>query len=320
MIQVSIIIVVYNAGEYLEKCLNSVFCQTYKGCIECILVNDCSTDNSIDIASNLLSTYNGSIKFRIINHRSNKGAAAARNTGIKEAKGKWIYFLDQDDWLIPQCIELMVASATKYPQSQVVFAGANATSGNYDWLDYENKNLPEYSDDQSWLQVSMLKRIVFGMTAWNKLVLRDFVLNNTIFFVEGLVHEDEAWNFEMSKFIKSASFVNINTYYYNVHSDSLVHRTTEDIRWKRLFALWNVLIKKIGGKRVQLQIRAITSHIQYYTQCKFPFGYRRELCLLFLRLSIKSFSDLSILLFLKGLLALLAPLKYSCRITARIGL
>lgn len=308
---ISIIVPIYNVAPYVEQCLQSVASQTYQGAIECILVDDCGIDDSMAICERFVAQYNGPISFRILHHDHNRGLSAARNTGIDAAKGDYIYFLDSDDWILHECLELMVASATKYPQSQVVFAGANATFGNHDWLDYENKDLPEYSEDHEWIQVSMLKRFVFGMTAWNKLVLRDFVLNNTIYFVEGLVYEDEAWNFELSKFIRSASFVKTNTYIYNVHNNSIMTSTTGYVRWKRLFTLWNVLVKRIGNPRKQLQIKAITNFILSKTNDNFPYGFRVPLCFLFWKLGLKSCSLFSVFLFKQGVLAILCPSKYS---------
>ena len=77
--KISIIIPIYNVEEYIEECLQSVMRQTYKGEIECILVDDCGKDNSIAIAEQLIADYTGSIAFRILHHEHNRGLSAARN-------------------------------------------------------------------------------------------------------------------------------------------------------------------------------------------------------------------------------------------------
>ena len=87
---VSILVPIYNVEKYIEKCLHSVMAQTYQGEIECIIVDDCGTDNSIAIAKRLIDGYNGPIEFRIIHHEHNRGLAAARNTAVAAAKGKFI--------------------------------------------------------------------------------------------------------------------------------------------------------------------------------------------------------------------------------------
>ena len=77
---VTIIIPVYNVAPYIKDCLKSVVRQTYRGGMECLLIDDCGTDDSIAIAEKMIKTYVGPICFRIIRHESNRGLSAARNT------------------------------------------------------------------------------------------------------------------------------------------------------------------------------------------------------------------------------------------------
>lgn len=91
--------------QYIQKCLLSVVSQSYTKGIECILVNDCTKDESINIAQKLIDEYRGNIKFRIINREENGGLSAARNTGILEAKGDYLYF-----WIVMIQLNLHVCS------------------------------------------------------------------------------------------------------------------------------------------------------------------------------------------------------------------
>lgn len=93
--KVSVIIPVYNAAQYLERCLDSVINQTLKD-IEIICINDCSTDNSLEILEEYASKDN---RIKIIDFKENKGVAAARNAGINEAQGEYIGFVDPDDYI-----------------------------------------------------------------------------------------------------------------------------------------------------------------------------------------------------------------------------
>ena len=102
--KVSIIIPVYNVGDYIEDCLRSVIRQVYSGDIECIIVDDCGTDNSIALAERLMASYKGPIQFIILHHQHNRGLSAARNTGIDVAQGDYIFFLDSDDELTDDSI------------------------------------------------------------------------------------------------------------------------------------------------------------------------------------------------------------------------
>jgi glycosyltransferase involved in cell wall biosynthesis len=71
--------------------------QTYEGDIECIVVDDCGTDGSMGIVNKLILEYNGPIMFKILHHTHNRGLSAARNTGISNASGDYLLFLDSDD-------------------------------------------------------------------------------------------------------------------------------------------------------------------------------------------------------------------------------
>ena len=95
MPKVSVIIPVFNTEKYLTKCLDSVCNQTLSD-IEIICVDDCSTDNSLNILKEYASKDN---RIKLIEFKENKGAAVARNTGIIEAKGEYVGFIDSDDYV-----------------------------------------------------------------------------------------------------------------------------------------------------------------------------------------------------------------------------
>ena len=102
--KISIIVPVYNVEQYIKECFGSISTQTYKGEMECIFVDDCGQDNSVTMLNNLIKDYQGLIKFRIIHHDHNKGLSGARNTGILHATGDYLYFIDSDDTITPDCI------------------------------------------------------------------------------------------------------------------------------------------------------------------------------------------------------------------------
>lgn len=107
---VSIVIPAYNAEHYIVKCLDSVIAQSICD-YEVILVNDGSTDNTKKIVSEYIHQNNLS-NFHLIN-KNNSGHSSARNTGLSLAKGKWIFFLDSDDWLESDCFESLLSVADK---------------------------------------------------------------------------------------------------------------------------------------------------------------------------------------------------------------
>lgn len=108
---VSIIVPMYNAGIYIEETVNSVCAQTYAGW-ELILVDDNSKDDTVSVVKNCLALKGGG-KIRLIEKKTNEGAAAARNTGIDAAKGRYIAFLDADDLWMPDKLEKELAFMKK---------------------------------------------------------------------------------------------------------------------------------------------------------------------------------------------------------------
>ena len=114
---ITIIIPIYNAEQYLNECLESVINQTYTEW-ECILINDGSSDNSEKICQYFINKDNRFIYY----HQENQGLSLTRNRGIEEAKGEYIYFLDADDYISNNCIELLIKECIKYNNPDIICA------------------------------------------------------------------------------------------------------------------------------------------------------------------------------------------------------
>lgn len=253
--KISIIIPVFGVEPYIENCLLSVINQTMTEGVECIIVDDCGPDNSIKIAERVVSDYQGQISFSIIYHEKNKGLSGARNTGILASKGDYLYLLDSDDTITPDCIESMYSMVRKYPNVECVFSGIKASNGKFRWMDYTKKNLPEYSDNRDWIQVGMLKRFEFSMTAVNRLISSEFVRTNNLLFEEGFIHEDEIWNLFISQHIKSAAFLHKNTYNYIIRDNSIITSAQQDfhIILTRKFRVVGRMLDLVNGYRAKIQ-------------------------------------------------------------------
>lgn len=116
MPKVSVLVAVYNAATYLPKSLDSLLSQTF-GDIEIICIDDCSTDNSLDIL-NMYAARDS--RFIVLHLTRNQGQAVARNEGIKVSTGELIAFCDSDDWMAPDCLEQAVAVFDAHPQTDCV--------------------------------------------------------------------------------------------------------------------------------------------------------------------------------------------------------
>ena len=214
MPRVSIIIPVYNVEPYIEECLHSVYEQTTDTEIECLIVDDKGNDNSIHIAETFVATHNdkAKTKFKIIYRDTNGGLSAARNTGIKAATGEYLYFLDSDDTIVPQCIETLLNIADKH--GGVDLLPALYIRENDDMEQFGCHSFPEFSDDRSLIKRSLLDYDKIPVTAANRLIRRELITENNLFFKEGIIHEDNYWTFFLAKYVQRMAFCAEKLYYY----------------------------------------------------------------------------------------------------------
>ena len=238
--KVSVIIPIYGVEKYISDCLNSVMKQSYTNDIECILINDCKKDQSIEIAKNLIENYDGNINFKIYEHSVNGGLSAARNTGILEAKGDYLYFLDSDDYITPDCIKVLAETAQKFPKAQIVQAGAETTTKGFEYLSLKSTKLKEYTEDKRYIKREMLMAH-YPPTAWNKLIKRDWLLKHNLFFKEGLLHEDDYWNFFAAKHVTAYAICKQDTYLYNIRPGSITQAPNERNIKSRLISAFDFM-------------------------------------------------------------------------------
>lgn len=220
---ISIIIPIYKSQDYIEDCLKSIIHQDYSGPMECILIDDCSPDNSIALAEHYIQAHESPIKFHILHHNKNQKQSAARNTGMRAASGDYIFFLDSDDWITPSAIRKMADCLQENPGCQLVQAGISCDNTEYEWLSCQNwkeRDL-KFSDDRQWIIDTCSARFdMIPMTPVCKLMSRKFLEDNHFLFVEGIYHEDEIWLARLAKYLHTASFCHEDLYIYRMHEGS----------------------------------------------------------------------------------------------------
>lgn len=181
---VTIGIPVYNVEPYIEKCLLSVLNQTYNN-LEILVVDDCGMDASMQIVSDLQNKHPKGSNIIVIVHSHNGGLGEARNTVISNAKGKYLFFLDSDDYIEPYTIELMVEQAEKY-KTDAVIASLRKVIWNTDkelpTLKYTSFQLIK-GKDQFANYVCQDLRWHIAITACNILFLSDFIRIHNIRFL-----------------------------------------------------------------------------------------------------------------------------------------
>ncbi len=213
MVKISVIVPVYNVQRYLAYCLDSLICQNFDD-MEIICINDGSTDKSSQILDKYL-LFDKRIK--VITQKNN-GLSAARNTGMKEAKGDYIIFVDSDDWVFPAAAASLYKTITESNADFVIaeFLIFNSVSQKYYYTNRNNSN-PVYHNPGKIFRKQDLSPVNFldlFTSAWGKIYKREFLLKNAITFPEGLIFEDVLFFIEV--YLKSYNFCYINqpVYFY----------------------------------------------------------------------------------------------------------
>lgn len=237
--KISIIIPIYNVEPYIEECLQSVATQTFTEGLECVLVDDCGSDNSVAIAESFVDSYKGDIKFSLIHHDKNKGLSAARNTGIKAAKGEYLYFLDSDDTITSDCIEVMCGLIQKYGEVDLV----QGNSSNLKEL-LGNKwqcEMPEYTTNKREIKRFILTYRGDLIAAQCRLIKKRIIENHQVFFRNHIIHEDNHWTFFIAKHIDSIIIDQNISYYHRYNPDSI----TNNICKVREYNSYYIIIKEM---------------------------------------------------------------------------
>ena len=220
---VSIIVPVYNVEKYIERFLMSVMEQTYNhSAIECILVDDCTPDHSMDMAKEIVKRENTDIAFVFLRNQVNSGPSVSRNIGMSEARGEYILFLDSDDFIMPNCVQLLMEQTILHPEVEVVLGNFfhDKPGGG---LKVRSDMIPRFLQDHHQI-FSLYLRDVLPMTAWNALIRRIIVKDNHLHFAEGLLQEDILWSFHLYRCISQMAFVPEVTYQYCDNEGSIMNK------------------------------------------------------------------------------------------------
>ena len=243
MLNLSIIIPVYNVEAYIEECLASVVAQSdAKANIECIIVDDCSPDGSMDIVRHFVDNYQGTIQFRLLRHEVNRGISAARNTGVDAATGDYVFFIDSDDYLMEHGLKTLIDGLMANPDADVVLGNSLFLGKNPYIKRKEPFLLLSQKERLSALVVNLVPNI-----AWNQLVRRNVLIDHRIFFKEGIIFEDVLWSYEMMAVAQKVLVLPQITYYYRSNANSIMH--TRWMNFGRTIYCWEVVMMTILEKK-----------------------------------------------------------------------
>lgn len=218
---VSVNIPIFKCEKYILRCLESVKNQTYTN-FEIVLVNDCTPDNSMLLVADFIKG-NIEIDIKIIEHEENAGLSVVRNTCIVNSSGKYIYFLDSDDEITRDCLELLVDHALK-TDAEIIIAQnrwINTFDNTTKDFGFPTTSIKKYYDNN--LEIfSAYSGGNFPSSSWNKLIKRDLIIDQNIFFVPGLFAQDELWFFHLLLKTKTLAIIDDITYLYYLHGESVI--------------------------------------------------------------------------------------------------
>lgn len=260
-VDVTIAIPVYNVEKYVEHSVVSALEQQFNGTYEVLVVDDKGSDNSMQVVRCLQQTHARGNVIRIIEHEQNKGLGEASNTAIKTAQGKYLLFLDSDDWLSSNALSILYENA--------IHNNAEVVIGSYQEIyeDGTNGKIHRYHHRL----ISHPNALIYdyahhheapNIHRWNKLFRIDFLRQNNILCVHRIM-EDSVFDFEWRVLASKVSLVDNVTLYYNIRQGSImtsIHHQKGRMEYAEVYAS---IIKEVQGL-IREKYAAIEGIYDYY--------------------------------------------------------
>ena len=211
---ISVIVPVYQVEQYLERCVNSILNQSYHN-LEIILVDDGSTDQGGAICDRY-GAQNTMVK---VIHQNNQGLSAARNTGIEASTGEWICFVDSDDYIEEDMLEIMHRTSVDDLSDMAIcgFVRCDDEDHVIKVKSFERQCIDPYQAMERGMAESLFT------VAWNKLIRRRCL--GEIRFPKGKIHEDEFTTYRIVDRCEKISLVDREFYHYTVRSSSITQNS-----------------------------------------------------------------------------------------------
>ncbi len=243
-VRLSIIVPVYNAEEYLDRCLDSIYEQSFTS-YEVILVDDGSTDSSPMICDRYSST---DPRFRTV-HKENGGVSSARNAGINLAKGEYLMFVDSDDALLPDALERMMEGVV---DEDVVIGGYTAFIGGVPGREVLPRRTRSYRGEEmnSFFEDNIRKNCEMLDAPWSKMFRRKAV--GSLRFCEDLSYaEDKLFVFSFLSVCQSAHTCDVPVYAYFIRPGSLGSDVASDrhlMQLRRFLPLYSDVLASLAAR------------------------------------------------------------------------
>lgn len=213
--KLSIIVPVYNVEDYITQCLNSLLDQDLgQDDYEIIIVNDGSNDSSDKIANEYVQRHKN---VQIIN-RENGGLSAARNTGLKNAKGEYVWFVDSDDWIEANSLNTLIRLLDKNELDVLCFGVKCYHNAEH----IDSSNSPTEYVEQVMHGADFVSKVKMIPAAWAAVYRRSFLSENKLTFYEGILHEDEEFTPRAYFLANKIMYLHKHVYYYRQREGSIM--------------------------------------------------------------------------------------------------
>ncbi len=279
-VYISIIIPVFNTSAYLNKCLDSIICQTYR-LFEVIIINDGSTDNSLEICEKYKKS---DIRIKIIS-QPNGGISNALNNGISAASGDWLCFVDSDDWIDVNALEGLVNKIKKFPDVDLIRSFCRFVHGN---KVKEQDSVPE--KDRVYNPIDFIAADKVGGFTHSLFVKRKIVTDNQLKFdTELKIKADMVFNWKCVLNSHCVLLSNFVYYNYLIRNDSIIQtldkdKITDHLKAPELISDYAKSINEIVVRKAvkRYLFRGLESYIMscknyLYKHPKIDFNYRKKM-------------------------------------------
>lgn len=218
---------VYNVEGYIKDSLTSALEQNLED-IEILIVDDCGNDSSMDIVKQMKETNPNGERIRIFKHQANLGVAEGRNTIVREARGKYIFFQDSDDLINNNTLSILFKAAEEH-QAELTYGSTNIKEGQTErpYIILPHKILIGEDALVNYIYSDIHENIPYSI--WNILIRTDFIRGNNLQFPDFKVGEDLLFNEQMQPLVSRAVLLPEVTYHYLMRPNSLMKFQSRDV-------------------------------------------------------------------------------------------
>lgn len=295
----SVIVPIYNVERYLNKCLSSIFNQNFKN-YELILVNDGSTDSSYKICDKYANQPN----IKVI-HKKNGGLTSARNSGLKVANGKYIIYIDSDDYILPGYFQKCYEIINKYPHLDMIIFCFKFLSNKTQTCEklvfhLNQQHITDGLYDKNMLEKQIYPHILkpqnFSLTSWRCVFKKEHLLKHYCKNEKISYAEDYAYTYECLFYADNVYFANNNFYVYNDTRNISIMRSTKskDIYYIALYLKYifqQLYNNKSTDINKQLLEQFIFEHARLFSYFKYGNIYYKNKSLINKKNKIATFKD-----------------------------